>query len=85
MSQHISPQGFYSARLEHFTKRVKDSQSRLKRLALLRFGIFLATLILIFISTRWNFYVLGIIALTGTITFLLTINHYLSLQQDPEA
>jgi hypothetical protein len=50
-------------------------------MALLRFGIFLATLILIFISTRWNFYIMGIIAMTGTISFLLTINHYLYLQK----
>lgn len=81
MSEKVSPEAIYSARLENFSKRVKDSQSRLKRLAFLRFGIFLATLILIFISTRWNFYVMGIIGLTGTITFLLTINQYLTLQQ----
>jgi hypothetical protein len=81
LSDKVTPEEFYRIRLEHYTKQVKDTQSRLKRLALLRFGIFLATLILIFIATRWNFYVMGIIALTGTITFLLTINHYLSLQK----
>jgi hypothetical protein len=80
LSDKISPEEFYSGRLEHFTKRVKDTQARLKRLALLRFGIFILTLILIFISTRWNFYIMGIIALTGTTIFLLTINQYLSLQ-----
>jgi hypothetical protein len=81
LSNSISPEKYYSERLEYFSKRVKDSQARLKRLALLRFGIFLVTIIMIFISTRWNFYVMGIIGLTGTITFLLTINHYLSLQE----
>jgi hypothetical protein len=81
LNHNITPEDFYSARLDHFTKRVRETQLRLKRLAFLRFGIFLATLILIFISTRWNFYIMGIIAFTGTITFLLTINQYLSLQQ----
>jgi hypothetical protein len=81
LSDKVSPETFYKARFEYFTKQVKDTQGRLKRLALLRFAIFLATIILILISTRWNFYILGSIALTGTIIFLLTINQYLSLQQ----
>lgn len=81
MSDKVTPSAFYFKRLEHFTGRVLAAQLRLKRLAFLRVGIFLVTMILIFISTRWNFYILGMIAFIGTITFLLTINRYLLLQR----
>jgi len=76
-----SPAGYYTSRLEHFTGRVRIAQARLKRLAFLRLGIFLATIILVFIATRWNMYVIGIIALSGITAFLFTLRNYINLQQ----
>jgi hypothetical protein len=76
-----NPAAYYTSRLEHFTRRVGEAQARLKRLALLRLCIFLVTLIMIFIATRWNIYVIAIIALTGITAFLFTLRHYLNLQQ----
>ena len=81
MSNKDSPEKFYSASLEQFTSRVRALQLRLKQLAFVRVGIFLAAIILIYIATRWGFTAIGIISLAGIIAFLFTVRQYLMLQQ----
>jgi len=80
LNNRVSPASFYSARLEHFTNKVRAAQLSLKRLAFLRLGIFLAAIILIYIATRWGLTAIAIIAVTGIIAFLFTVRHYLMLQ-----
>jgi hypothetical protein len=81
LSDRVSAEKFYRSRLEYFTKAVRATQIRLKRRALLRVGIFVATIILVYIATRWGFYAMGIIATAGTIAFLFTVRRYILLQQ----
>ncbi len=77
----ISPEAFYTSRLAHFTGRVNRAQLLLRRLAFLRMGIFLATIILVYFATVWGFMIIGIIALTGIAAFLFTVIKYLDLQR----
>jgi len=75
------PADFYTARLSHFTAKINATRKRLKRLAFLRLLIFVSTIILVVIATRWNMTVIIAIALAGVTAFLLTLIRYLSLQR----
>jgi len=78
LSSKVSPVEFYTSRLEYYTSKVQAVKGRLKQLAILRLGIFLATLIMIFIGTRWGFLAIGMIALAGFTGFILTLIRYLA-------
>ena len=79
--RNTSPEAYYLSRLEHFTKRVAATQLLLRRLAFLRMGIFLLTLVLVYFATRWGFTAIGIIAFAGITAFLFTVKRYLDLQR----
>ena len=81
MIYETNPSVYYYNRLEYFTKAIRATQIRLKRLAFLRVGIFVATIILVYIATRWGFYAIGTIATAGIIAFLFTVRRYVLLQQ----
>jgi hypothetical protein len=63
-----------------FTVRIQATRKKLRQLAFLRLGIFLATVILVAVATRWNLTAIIIILITGIILFLLSVIRYLSLQ-----
>ena len=81
LTDHNNPAKYYLARLSHFSGKIQATRKRLKRLALIRLLIFLATFILVIVATRWNMTAIIIIVLSGIIVFLITVLHYLSLQQ----
>lgn len=81
LAQFQSPEDFYTSRLAQYTHKVRAAKTRLQRLAFIRMGIFLLTIILVSIATRWGYYAMGIIALMGTSAFLFTVWRYLHIQQ----
>jgi len=76
-----TPHEFYQHRLEHFTRLAREVQARLKRLSLLRLGIFLGTLVLVYVAVRWGVYAVVLVALAGSAAFLFTVIRYIHLQR----
>lgn len=77
----MTPSGFYTSRLDHFTRRARSTQARLKRLSLLRLAIFLLTLTLTYIATHWGVYAVVLTLFAGAAAFLSTVLHYTHLQR----
>jgi hypothetical protein len=77
----MSPNEFYQHRLEYFTQLAKAVQARLKRLSFLRLGIFLLTLVIVYLSVRWGVYAVVLVAVAGLTAFLFTVIRYIHLQR----
>ncbi len=75
------PAGYYSNRIAHFEAQAGKLRKRLKILAFLRLMIFLVTVILAFVATRWDMTAIVIISVTGLAAFLFTVVRYISLQR----
>ena len=76
-----NPAEYYSARISHFETEIGETRRRLKWMAFLRLMIFLATVILVAVATRWNMTVIAIISMTGLAAFLFTVVRYVVLQR----
>jgi ABC-type multidrug transport system fused ATPase/permease subunit len=76
-----SPSQYYSSRLEQFTRLVKTTREKLKRMSLLRLGIFLTTLVFIYLATRWSVFAVILVVVIGVVMFLITVIQYIHLQR----
>jgi hypothetical protein len=81
LKKSFDPAEYYISRLSYFTTRIHATRKRLKLLAFFRLLIFLSTIILIVVATRWNMTAMIVIALAGVTSFLFTLMRYLSLQR----
>jgi hypothetical protein len=75
------PAQYYSGRLSHFEAKIGITRRRLKWMAFLRLMIFLATVVLVAVATRWNLTIISIIIITGLAAFLFTVIRYIVLQR----
>jgi hypothetical protein len=75
------PADFYIARLSQFKAKINETRKRLKWLAFVRLLIFLVTVVLVIIATRWSMAAIIVIILCSLTVFLLTVFRYLSLQR----
>jgi hypothetical protein len=67
--------------MEQFTRLAGETRSRLKKLSLLRLGIFLTTLVCIYLATRWSVFAVVLVAVAGIAAFLITVIRYVHIQR----
>ena len=75
------PGEFYRSRLSLINEKLTTARKRLTRLALLRLAIFIVTITLAVLATRWSVTAVVIILIAGIFAFILSIISYISLQR----
>ena len=75
------PEEYYSTRLGIFLSRVNSARARLKKLALIRLGIFLLTIILIYFMIPRGVGAIIPVALVGIMAFLFAFKRYVKVQE----
>lgn len=81
LKQGQPPEEYYSTRLGIFLGRVNSARARLKKLAFIRLGIFLLTIILIYFMIPRGFNAIIPLALVGIVAFLFTFKRYVKVQE----
>jgi ABC-type multidrug transport system fused ATPase/permease subunit len=76
-----NPAGYYNERLGHFNQQIEITRKRLKWLALSRLAIFILTIILVIIATRWSISAIVAILAISLVVFILVVIQYLKLQK----
>jgi hypothetical protein len=75
------PADYYVRRLSGFAVIIHNAKKKLQGLAFLRLFVFLATLVMVVMATRWGWPVLVTVAISGLLIFLLIVIRYHSLQR----
>lgn len=77
----MDPEKYYTERLSHFSAKIHSTRKRLKMLAFLRMAVFLVTVIMVVIATRWGMTSVIISAITGLSIFIVILIRYLNIQR----
>lgn len=77
----VNPADYYRSQFSFYTGRVREMKKRLRWMAFFRLAVFLATIIMAVVATRWGLTAVVIFISAGISVFLATLVRYLRMQR----